>query len=487
MAMAIRTRFPGGLLWRSDLTSVHSTSVGRIQPLSLRTLESGVQQPSVPTILAQAPFCLTRAFTTSLRVDKEGPIVHVTQSADKERLFWTEEEDRIIKNLCLKADVSLEEIQRNHLPHRTLNAIRGRRRVLAPPKKNAKTRLGQWTEKEDQLLQRLYFEEGWSVAHIYHRFPWKTTGAITYRCSRFKAIQGSPRKVNWSEEEHARLMEFIRQNNRSQAIQAFPHRDYLNISSRYNRYREEWLQGPASDEDGQGTTTDASASASVKLSGRRRLIKPMTLDGEQSDQSGHDHWTPEEDATLMKCAEDSPKGLNRYWAVISERLKEEPGWSKTLVGNAAYNRHRFLTAKNSCKSGRWDEVDVWKLEAAVQEQIGTGYKPFIDVAKNDSVKAKTQNGDGLRYLKVRSKELQSIKWVKVAEKVGTRTSAGCRKRFYMYNTNSATGRWSQEETKKLVKGYEKFGNDVDAISGFVGTRGPEHVRMKLNSMVRPVI
>lgn len=173
-------------------------------------------------------------------------------------------------------------------------------------------------------------------------------------------------------------------------------------------------------------------------------------------------------------------GLNRYWAALSERLKEEPGWSRPLNHYDLHYRYGYLTSREHTKKGQWDAEEQRKLEEAVLEQIGPGYRPIIEVLKNASGKArKNQDGDGLKYLMLGSKELKSVRWVKVAEKVGTRTYQVCRAHFYLHNTNCATGRWSPEENKKLLEGYEKFGDDFDAISGYVGTRGPKQVVLKM--------
>lgn len=71
-------------------------------------------------------------------------------------------------------------------------------------------------------------------------------------------------------------------------------------------------------------------------------------------------------------------------------------------------------------------------------------------------------------------------WVEVAKLVG-RTPDDCRDRWRAdesLGTNKVSGPWSDADVEKLREGVEKFGENWQALSDWMGTRNPKQINDK---------
>jgi hypothetical protein len=136
-------------------------------------------------------------------------------------------------------------------------------------------------------------------------------------------------------------------------------------------------------------------------------------------------WTPAEDAKLADAAEK----FGNEWTAVAALV---PGRTNAQCRQRWVNR---LNPANGAKCRKWIPSEDAMLARAVRE------------SGND--------------------------WTAVAAKIDGRTNIQCRQRW-LHSLDHAvgvkTGKWTQTEDHKLLKGAKKFGNDWDAVAATVHGR-----------------
>jgi len=73
-------------------------------------------------------------------------------------------------------------------------------------------------------------------------------------------------------------------------------------------------------------------------------------------------------------------------------------------------------------------------------------------------------------------------WAKIAKVIETHDKDDCRRRYNKITTSTHIGRWSEEETAKLLNLFQLFGNNWKIISGKLPGRTQEQVKDKIRTL-----
>ncbi|KAK3845119.1 MAG: hypothetical protein J3R72DRAFT_488090 [Linnemannia gamsii] len=320
-----------------------------------------------------------------------------------------------------------------------------------------------WSEDDDNELFRLVKEDK-SVHHIYaNHFPYGTFAAVAMRAiyaRRIARVQDRQVREGVREGTAVGLGNKVGVEGDGDGKEAAPLRDvYRTLRTTIRSERQ------------------ANNKADDSIYHRVISAKPKPPRGQ---------WTTEEDAMLGLL-------VKKY-----NHIPEPTLWSSVAGGRidgslllrnatACRRRWRALMPPQSDRVGPWTVDEERRFQEAIWEQLEGKYQVAVDVLVGKPATTKhnlaawrpnlvqVPGQEGLPILKIGSRRLRMLSWLKIAERVGSRSDTSCQPHFYDVYNNADKGAWTPKELELAKEALEMYGKDYRKVAEHIGTRSPRQV------------